>query len=329
MPMKVATSQFSTRTGKTRPSTEVDDERDMLQPSATGGASLPVPDFDMDKEEDDKAARDARRVTSEAKLRRLKKDEASEEITPTPEKVENVKFEALKPLGVVQARDKFRAPEHPVQRASFTMTEDEKMWLRLHGVVRVELETQNIREADLYKLIGKMLSLGPDSKLGGVLCTQNMGIKIETNTKGPWELNAGVVPYYIAAALALTSNVVKKPVLYDGLYKGYIKRVNKALELMEETNGSIEDEMRNTMLVHTTNTTPAFLATYYQVFRRKDDDVKGASKHIKTWMGKLFFVWDNQIKLAWEMVDARRSLAILDLNGQTANGIDGEDFDDE
>ena len=213
----------------------------------------------------------------------------------------NGKFNMLTPGP--SSRDSVRS--EPVGRASFTIADSEKAWYKLHGVVLGELEGQGVRKADLFKLTAKAVQLGKSSKLAEVLSGQLMGVAINNGIKTPWELSASVVPFHISAALALTSVIVKKPIVYDRFYKAYFKRVDDTVELMEGTDGKIEKDVGKILQNHAKQT-HHWIAGYYDLSSCFKDDLASASGGIQKWTGKLFEQWDDKIKIWWQVVIKKR-----------------------
>ena len=187
------------------------------------------------------------------------------------------------------------------------MTESEKVWNKLHGKLLGNLELQGISKSNLFILTGKAVKLGKTSKLAEVLSGQLMGVNANTSVKSPWELKVDVVPFHISAAMALTSVIVKKPVLYDRFYQDYIKRVDQTIELMEGTDGRIEDDANKILQKHAKQT-HHWIATMYDLSGCFEDDSDYAKKGIRKWIGKLFAPWDATI-LTWREVVMKKRLA--------------------
>ena len=193
----------------------------------------------------------------------------------------------------------------PVAKPPFTITESERVWYILHNVMLGELEGQGVRKADLFKLTAKAVQLGKTSKLAEVLSGQLMGVAINNGIKTPWELSASVVPFHISAALALTSVIVKKPIVYDRFYKAYFKRVDDTVELMEGTDGKIEKDVGKILQNHAKQT-HHWIAGYYDLSSCFKDDLASASGGIQKWTGKLFEQWDDKVKIWWQVVIKQR-----------------------
>jgi hypothetical protein len=172
---------------------------------------------------------------------------------------------------------------------------NETQWIQLHANAAQYLASDGVFQENLRKLTKDACQSRKSSKLAQTLSGPLMGISVTSGIKTVWKIDSNIVPFHIAAAFGLTSQVLKAPVVYRCFYEKYLRRVNEALELVKDDVKFCKD-LSNVVKKHA-KSAYVFAASYYVCYRNDRNNFEGATRSIKRWSQSLFNAWDNEIRV--------------------------------